>query len=67
MHNPTTNHQELCKLPESPFIGIVRAAVHLLFERVEYMDIECVQRLSAWLSWHFSNIDFKWEWHEWSE
>eukprot|EP00124_Ichthyophonus_hoferi_P000500 Ihof_evm30s18 gene=Ihof_evmTU30s18 len=58
---------ELSKLPDSGFANILAMAVEMLFDRIETMDVECVQRLSNWFAWHLSNNDFKWNWADWSD
>ena len=55
---------ELCKLQSTvhPALG---AAINYLFEKLPVMQAECADRFADWLSFHFSNLDFKWLWRDW--
>jgi|NorSeaMetagenome_1021524.scaffolds.fasta_scaffold65783_1 nuclear cap-binding protein subunit 1 len=57
---------ELCKLQSTlhPALG---AAINYLFEKIPYMQAECADRLADWLSFHLSNLDFKWLWSDWAK
>jgi len=57
---------ELCKLQSTlhPALG---AAINYLFEKIPYMQVECADRLADWLSFHLSNLDFKWLWRDWTK
>jgi|SRR5690554_1306460 len=37
----------------------------LLFERLDKLDVECIDRFASWFSHHVSNLDFKWDWEHW--
>lgn len=55
---------ELCKLQSTlhPALG---AAINYLFDKIPYMQVECTDKLADWLSFHLSNLDFKWLWRDW--
>eukprot|EP01087_Luapelamoeba_hula_P018471 TRINITY_DN5951_c0_g1_i1.p1 TRINITY_DN5951_c0_g1~~TRINITY_DN5951_c0_g1_i1.p1 ORF type:complete len:819 (-),score=70.52 TRINITY_DN5951_c0_g1_i1:395-2851(-) len=44
---------------------ILAQAVEVLFERLETMDIECVDRFAEWFAYHLSSFDYGWEWNKW--
>lgn len=41
------------------------SAVKTLFTRLEFMDVECINRLCTWFSHHLSNFGFQWDWKAW--
>lgn len=41
--------------------------INAIFQKLESMDVECVDRFTSWFSHHLSNFDWKWEWNDWVE
>lgn len=37
----------------------------ILYDKIEKMEIEAVDRFSSWFGYHLSNTDYKWPWHAW--
>ncbi|EPS74204.1 hypothetical protein M569_00545, partial [Genlisea aurea] len=57
---------DLCKALPGAFPSVVAGAVRSLFDKIEYLDMECRNRLILWFSHHLSNFQFVWPWEEWS-
>ncbi|XP_046857946.1 nuclear cap-binding protein subunit 1-like isoform X2 [Xenia sp. Carnegie-2017] len=55
---------ELCKTNQSSFPGVLAQATELLFERIDTMNITCRHRFVNWLSYHFSQFQYKWNWDD---
>jgi hypothetical protein len=34
-----------------------------LFDRLEHIDVECVDLLTEWFAHYLANFDFKWLWY----
>mmetsp|Transcript_2170 Transcript_2170/g.5691 ORF Transcript_2170/g.5691 Transcript_2170/m.5691 type:complete len:724 (-) Transcript_2170:299-2470(-) len=56
---------ELCKL-QSTVAPPIGAAVGYLFDAIGRLQAECLDRLEDWLSFHLSNLEFKWLWGDWA-
>ncbi|KAH3745015.1 nuclear cap-binding protein subunit 1 [Pelomyxa schiedti] len=55
---------ELCKV-DKIFVSLMVKSTDVLFNHLETMDAECVDRFSEWFSWHLTNFDHLWGWASW--
>ncbi|KAG0747196.1 hypothetical protein G6F57_006109 [Rhizopus arrhizus] len=56
---------ELCRAEVATFPMALGRAVKTLFDRLPFMDVECIHRLYSWFSHHLSNFGFQWDWKSW--
>jgi len=57
---------ELCRAESGTFPMALGRGIKTLFDRLAYMDVECIARLWGWFSHHLSNFGFQWDWKAWS-
>jgi len=56
---------ELCKASSEYMPGILSKCVLLIYDRLEYLDVECYHIFIDWFASYLSNFDFKWIWTQW--
>ena len=55
---------ELCKTQQTSIPGVLAQATELLYERIDTMNTTCLHRFINWLSYHFSQFQYKWTWDD---
>lgn len=58
---------ELCKINPQVYPIVLSHAIELLFERLDSMNVACVDRFASWFAYHLSNFLFQWQWADWSQ
>ena len=58
---------ELCKINPQTFPIVLSHAIELLFERLDSMNVACVDRFATWFAYHLSNFLFQWSWQDWAQ
>lgn len=55
---------DLCKSHQATIPGVLAQATELLYERINTMNTTCLHRFINWLSYHFSQFQYKWTWED---
>ena len=43
----------------------IQQAVNILYEEVEKLDMELVDRFAMWFSHYLANFKYEWDWAKW--
>ncbi|KJE96851.1 hypothetical protein CAOG_07112 [Capsaspora owczarzaki ATCC 30864] len=46
---------------------VLQQAIQRIYERLEFMDVACVNRFCEWFAMYLNNGGFQWDWNRWSE
>ncbi|KAJ2887118.1 Nuclear cap-binding protein subunit 1 [Coemansia aciculifera] len=56
---------ELRKAEPVILANVFETMVENIVARVQFIDVECLNRLSNWLAVYISNFGFQWDWKKW--
>lgn len=68
-HKPVYYHSlttEICKLAPAAIAPSLGRAIRAMYNSLESMDAELIERFIDWFSHHLSNFGFSWKWAEWT-
>ncbi|KAJ2462430.1 Nuclear cap-binding protein subunit 1 [Coemansia sp. RSA 2337] len=58
---------ELRKAEPVILTNVFETMVENIVARVQFIDVECLNRLSNWLAVYISNFGFQWDWKKWAD
>ena len=53
---------ELCKESREYMPGVLARAIHIIYDRLNELDVECYIVFTEWFAHHLANFDYKWLW-----